>query len=153
VRGRAARNERRRRAVHSQLEDRWARVRTLRAPGKSSEPEIPWGLCRLILRYLRRDALFHRGPTVSVDGEAQALWGTNRGEDRGTFRKEEHGVLEGVALYIARGLTWQSGMSGYRRLEILLQGVWRNVSEERAEREWYWLLWDRRQRRCWVSSR
>jgi DNA-binding CsgD family transcriptional regulator/PAS domain-containing protein len=94
----------------------------------------------------RSGIVFALGTTVAVEGEVHALISTNRGEDRGTFRPEEHSVLERVAPHVAKVLTWQSRLSGYRRLQELFdqasEAIWeidtagrihhRNVAGQRA---------------------
>lgn len=76
----------------------------------------------------RAGIVFALGTTVSVQGEVHAFLSTNRGEDRGAFREEEHEVLERVAPHVTKVLTWQSRLSGYRRLEELLdqasEAIW-----------------------------
>lgn len=76
----------------------------------------------------RSGIVFALGTTVAVEGEVHALLSTNRGEDRGTFRPEEHTVLERVAPHVAKVLTWQSRLSGYRRLQELFdqasESIW-----------------------------
>jgi len=76
----------------------------------------------------RSGIVFALGTTVAVEGEVHALLSTNRGEDRGTFRAEEYQVLERVAPHVAKVLTWQSRLSGYRRLQELFdqtsESIW-----------------------------